>query len=261
MLGAKISEIHSWYEYSIYYPEDMFVELILGHQKKDLLSLENLLANSVNVVVILLQSAGTIAELGAFTNHKKLRDKLIVVVDPKHKRSKSFINFGPLRYLKDKTESKIIFLEMNNSNLTLLVKRLLVNARTIAKHSSSISDLSNPILAYKFYLALIYVFDPIPKTAVIEIARKLSSESDENTATAAETVVNSLINERKVYLSEGNLSTTPKGVESLIHDAQTKKRERIIQLFLTELRLKALNLTLRKKNYKSNKIWGEVLGA
>jgi len=54
----------------------MFIEFILGHQKQDLLTLENLLADSVNTVVILLQSPGTFTELGAFTNYEKLTEML-----------------------------------------------------------------------------------------------------------------------------------------------------------------------------------------
>ena len=65
-LGTTISTTKSKYRYSVFFPEDMFVELILGHQGVDLLTLENLLAESVSAVTILVQSPGTIAELGAF---------------------------------------------------------------------------------------------------------------------------------------------------------------------------------------------------
>ena len=74
-LGKQISHIISKYTYSVHYPEDMFIELIAGHHGKDLLTLENVLANSVHCVVILLQSPGTFAELGAFSNHNELCNK------------------------------------------------------------------------------------------------------------------------------------------------------------------------------------------
>jgi hypothetical protein len=38
-LGASLAGLKSKYRYSIFYPEDMFVELVLGHQKQDLLTL------------------------------------------------------------------------------------------------------------------------------------------------------------------------------------------------------------------------------
>ena len=254
-IGKKISGIISKYKYSVYYPEDMFIELILGHQKQDLLTLENLLAEGVNAVVILLQSPGTFTELGAFTNYDKLSDKLIVIIEPRFARAKSFINFGPIRYLKTKTKSKVLFLSMDSNNLDKLVKQIAVSARDVAKHSSPIRDLSNPISSYKFYLALIYIFEPIPKDAIFTISKKLATNEDKIVVTAAETVINSLINERKVSLSSGNLSTTSKGIYDLIYSDNTRKKSRIVSAFLTELRLEALNLTLRKIH---RKVWGEA---
>ena len=254
-VGEKISCIRSKYRYSVYYPEDMFIELILGHQKKDLLSLENLLADSVNAVVILVQSPGTFTELGAFTNYEKLSDKLIVIIDPRFARSRSFINLGPVRYLKDKTRSKVLSMSMDDSNLDVLVEHVVSASREIAKHSSPVRNLSNPISAYRFYLALIYIFEPVLKENILGIAGKVATNRERNTVTAAETVINSLISERKIYFPTGNLSVTPKGVKELIYSNETRKRSREILSFLTEQRLEALNLTLRK-NYKG--VWGEA---
>jgi len=246
------------YKYSVYYPEDMFIELILGYQKQDLLTLENLLANSASAVVILLQSPGTFTELGAFTNYKKLSNKLIVIIDPKFTRKKSFINLGPVRFLKTKTKSKVLFIPMNNSNFNKLVERITDTARDIAKHSLPIRDLTNPIFAYRFYLALIYIFEPIPKNAILTISRSLATDEERNIVTVAEIVINSLINERKVSLSSKNLSTTSKGADDLIYGGNTKKRAHFVLEFLTELRLEALNLIYRK-NY--GRIWGEAEGS
>lgn len=245
-LGQQISQMRSKYTYSVYYPEDMFIELILGHQRQDLLSLENLLADSVHCVVILLQSPGTFTELGAFTNYDKLKDKLVVVIDPRHRRSRSFIALGPIRYLQDRTKSKVIYSLMDRSNLETLTKQVAEATRDIAKNSHPVSDLSNPILSYKFLLALVYVFDPIQKNFVFDVLKALGVNEEDVTVTA-ETVINSLVNERKLSLVSGRLSTTPKGADSLIYDSKTKKRRHDNLSFLTDLRLKALNLTLRKK--------------
>jgi len=254
-IGGKISGIISKYKYSVYYPEDMFIELIRGHQKHDLLTLENLLADSANAVVILLQSPGTFTELGAFTNYEKLSNKLIVVIDPRFTRARSFINLGPVRFLKSKTKSKVLSVPMDSSNLYKLVKQIADAARDVAKYSSPVRDLSNPIFAYRFCLALIYIFEPIPKDAIFIISRTLATNRKKIVVTSAETVINSLINERRVSLSSGNLSTTSKGIDYLIYSDNTRKRARILSAFLTELRLEALNLTHRK-NYR--RIWGEA---
>jgi len=259
-VGEKICSTSklSNYKYSVYYPEDMFIELILGHQKQDLLTLENLLADSASAVVILLQSPGTFTELGAFTNYKELSNKLIVIIDPRFARKRSFINLGPVRFLKTKTKSKVLFKPMDNMNLKKLVEQITNTARDMAKCSLPIRDLTNPIFAYKFYLELIYVFDPIPKNAVIAISRVLATSEERNVVTVAEIVINSLINERRVFLSSNNLSTTSKGADDLIYGSNTKKRAYLVLEFLTELRLEALNL-IHRKNYR--RIWGEAEGS
>lgn len=257
-VGEKISSKLSNYKYSVYYPEDMFIELILGYQKQDLLTLENLLADSASAVVILLQSPGTFTELGAFTNYKKLSNKLIVIIDPRFERRRSFINLGPIRFLKDKTKSKVLFMPMDNSNFNKLIEQITDTARDMAKHSLPIRDLTNPIFAYRFYLALIYIFEPIPKYAIFAILKLLATNEEKNIVTVAEIVINSLINERRVTLSSENLSTTSKGADDLIYDSNTKKRASITSAFLTEIRLEALNLIYRK-DYR--RIWGEAEGS
>lgn len=247
IVGNNIAQTLSKYSYSVYYPEDMFIDLILGHGKHDLLTLENLLANSVNSVVILLQSPGTFTELGAFSNHKDLKDKLIVIVDPKYKRSKSFINFGPIRHLESKTKSRVIFSNMNVSNLKNLVKETTDAARDIAKYSTPLKVLSNPVASYNFYLALVYVFDSVQKSIILDIPAELL-EADQNTAvTVAEAVINTLVNERKIISDLGRLSITDKGIANLIYENSTKRRSSEILSFLSHFRLNVLNLGLRTK--------------
>jgi hypothetical protein len=257
-LGAEISKTVSKHKYSAYYPEDMFIELILGHQRENLLTLENLLADSVNAVVILLQSPGTFAELGAFANYEKLKDKLIVVIDPKFAHAKSFINLGPIRYLRQNSKSKVLLSPMDSTNLKSLTKQIADEARVLAKYSSMVRDLSNPIWAYRFCLALIYVFDPIPRSAIFLITRHFWNKDTRILDIATETVINSLISERKVFLNSGNISMTSKGLHYLIYHNETKKKARKISDLLTELRLNALNLTLRKEH---RRVWGEAEGS
>jgi len=257
-IGEEISSTRSSYKYSVYYPEDMFRELILGYQKQDLLTLENLLADSASAVVILLQSPGTFTELGAFANYDKLSNKLIVIIDPKFARKKSFINFGPVRFLRNKTKSKVLFIPMDNINLNKLVKRITEKTRDVAKHSLPIRDLTNPIFAYKYYLALIYIFEPISKNAILAISKLLAINEEKNiitVATVAKILINNLIQKRRVSLSSKKLLTTSRGADDLIYVNNTIKRAQLVSEFLTELRIEALNL-IHRRNYR--RIWGEA---
>jgi len=99
------------FRYSIMYPEDLFEELLSGPFHQDLLSLETVLARSVDAVVLVLESYGAVAELGAFANHPQLRSKLVCVQDQRFRKAKSFINYGPLRLLRDHKAGRIVYID------------------------------------------------------------------------------------------------------------------------------------------------------
>ena len=109
-----------WYSsnYDLIYPEDIFDELLYSSNSTDLLSLENLLADSVDAVVVIPESAGSFAELGAFANNEKLRSKMICVVDIKYKRDKSFINQGPIKLVRSVNKDAIVYIEESNLGKT-----------------------------------------------------------------------------------------------------------------------------------------------
>jgi hypothetical protein len=254
-LGSAVSATRSKYRYSVYYPEDLFVELILGHQRQDLLTLENLLAASVSAVVILLQSPGTFAELGAFSNHPRLKDKLLVVIDPHFQRSQSFINTGPLRHLRRQTESKVIFHRMQDSDISSLSKSVIQASREIGVASPPTRDIANPIAAQEFYLALVMTLDPVPRSALLWLARTLHSTSPDLAQTAAETVLNALVNQGNAILVSGTLRVTEKGVATLFAGARTSTRKSQLRSFLSQQRTEALNVMLRGRR---SRLWGEA---
>jgi hypothetical protein len=254
-LGASLSALKSKYRYSVFYPEDMFVELVLGHQKQDLLTLENLLAKSVSVVTILLQSPGTFTELGAFSNHELLKDKLVVVVDPKHMKAQSFINTGPIRHLLKETSSRVLFLKMDMPNLDPLVKAVAEASRAVASTHPPSRDLTNPIVCYELYLALVYVLDPVPRKAFALVAGALQPNAERLARISAETVVNGMINKGDALLVSQNVIISDKGVETLYAGAGSAKRLASLKGLLSDLRISALNGQLRKR-YKS--FWGEA---
>jgi len=66
----------------------------------DLLTFESDLAETASLVIISLESAGALAELGSFSVNEKLKDKLIIVMSENHYNEDSYIKLGPLRQLK-----------------------------------------------------------------------------------------------------------------------------------------------------------------
>jgi len=252
-IGLKLEKRKSKYRYVVYFAEDMFSELIYGHQRWDLLTLENLLAQGVLSVVILLQSPGTFTELGAFSNHPQLRDKLILVVDPKFHRSKSFINHGPLRYLQTQTKSKVLWENMRPETAEDLTDAIGNALRHMAKHSQQYMNLTNPISSCRFFLSLVYVFDPIRRQFILDFSKAIAEKTQLDLVDASvKTAINFLIRKRLLTGSD-ILSISDSGIQELIHENTTRSRARIFARYLSELRIRALNLTLRKGGQKT---WG-----
>ncbi|CAH1905834.1 conserved hypothetical protein [Candidatus Nitrotoga sp. HW29] len=67
----------------------------------DLLLFEKDLGFLTSAVLIFLESPGSIAELGAFSQITSLSERLLVVVTENYHPTKSFISFGPLRSIQE----------------------------------------------------------------------------------------------------------------------------------------------------------------
>lgn len=68
---------------------------------KNLMDFEADLASICSLVVIVLESPGAIAELGAFSQLPDLSRKIIVIKSNKYTEAPSFINLGILRHIKE----------------------------------------------------------------------------------------------------------------------------------------------------------------
>lgn len=65
------------------------------------LELEEWLADFSDAVIILVESYGTVAELGAFSISSRLRKKLLPILDRKFENDASFINTGPVSWVNN----------------------------------------------------------------------------------------------------------------------------------------------------------------
>lgn len=74
---------------------------------KDLVGFERALAGICSLIVIVLESAGALVELGAFSQLPELADKSITICSNKFIKHASFINFGILRFLAEKDASRV----------------------------------------------------------------------------------------------------------------------------------------------------------
>lgn len=95
-------------QFQILYPEDLFMEMLNRDKKSDLLEYENLLANNSDIICIICESFGSAVELGAFVQNESINNKMVVAVNQKYSRDKSFVMLGPIKHLKKVNESSFI---------------------------------------------------------------------------------------------------------------------------------------------------------
>ena len=74
---------------------------------KNLMHFEEDLASICSLVVVILESYGSLAELGAFFQHPDLSHKIIVIRSTDFNDHPSFINLGILRHLAEKDISRV----------------------------------------------------------------------------------------------------------------------------------------------------------
>src|SRR5574344_507543 len=140
-IRKKIKDLLKEKYIMIFYPERVFVEYFNLNKKSDYLALETILAQNVDYICIVCESAGSLVELGAFANNSEIRDKIIALNDEKYKKEKSFINLGPIKHLLNNNKNSVKFytedtLEQICEGLKKTFRQKLkthVNARSIDK--------------------------------------------------------------------------------------------------------------------------------
>lgn len=239
----------SSFYYDIIFPEDIFDELLFSSKKSNLLSLEGLLADSVDAIVIIPESPGSFAELGAFANDEKLRKKLICLVDVKYKKDKSFINQGPLKLVKKENLHGVIYIDPNN------IKEEINKLTSSLRKMKSVSIKENNIISLlqidNFLLPSIYLLEPISKDTLIQLV-KVATEDEENSFQITTTSLTSLTKKRLIELTTNGYKLTTLGVESFLkfRIASKRNKKQFETIKIDNLRLEILNLKNRNKKLK-----------
>jgi hypothetical protein len=83
---------------SVFYAEAVW-DQIASLKGLGALKMEAELADLADLLIIIVESPGTFAELGAFSLSDPLRKKLLPIVDNKYEDTESFISTGPLRWI------------------------------------------------------------------------------------------------------------------------------------------------------------------
>ncbi len=153
-------------------------------EKVDTLTFEEVLAELSDDILIIVESYGTVCELGAFTTNDKFFKKLIVINDRQYKDKKSFINEGPVRKLLSNNEDSYILAEYDydsfksNFQIKEYIQRIRDKNVTIIPNKNS-NKLQLKVLIYEF-LSIIEIFQPITKYEINYIYKKVKNFDEYN---------------------------------------------------------------------------------
>jgi len=236
-----------WYE--IIYPEDIFDELLYSSRSKDLLSLENLLADSVDVILMIPESPGSFAELGAFANNEKLRAKIVCIIDEKYKKNKSFINQGPIKLIKKANKSGVLFIDPNDLSNEMDEIKYAIN---FTRKNSAVKTKSVNLLQLdSFLLPTIYLLEPVNDLTLGKIVGEAIDDIS-NSFEATRTALTTLTKKKAIEFTIDGYRLTDLGLEQFEKLRKISSRIKVQDETeaLDKLRLEILNFKLRNRKMK-----------
>lgn len=256
-----------WYSmsYDLIYPEDIFDELLYSSNSADLLSLENLLADSVDAVVVIPESAGSFAELGAFANNEKLRRKMLCVVNVNFKGKKSFINQGPIRLVKSVNKDAIVYINENEIGKSFAskidafsslirdpeVEKITSALRKMKKSSDKKENKITLLQLDRFLLPAIFLLEPVSKSVLIQIVAD-AMEDERNSSSSTVTALTMLTKKRYIESTASGYKLTTLGKAEFFSfrkkNSRNKQHDKTIAI--DDLRLEILNLKNRNRKLK-----------
>lgn len=218
----------------VLYPEDLFMEILVTKKDSNLLELESFLAKHSDLICIVCESPGSFVELGVFSTSQELKDKILVLIEKKYEKKRSFINMGPVKHLNANSNSQAVhYYENINDAYKILLKK----SKDVKKNNSK--EL-NTIINISYFIQILLFFKN--KIEIIEISEyiiyKSSSEVKGTIITAA---LKLLFNDNMLSKdSNKGYYLTKKGYNILKNDLKEVgiKSEQINKLRLEYLRLK-----------------------
>lgn len=162
--------------YKIFYPEDLLIEVLNKTKEADLLSYEQFLANNSHMIVIICESAGSLVELGAFTNNEYTVDKVVAAVDKRRVKDKSFIMLGPIKYLKKRSKFNVVEYGQDDMEFAKSLSKDVREKHRVSGNKSSMIELTTIVGMHYFIQLVLYYFKLLNSKELVEIIECISEK-------------------------------------------------------------------------------------
>lgn len=172
-------------EHLTFRAEDAWAVISKIEKSENSLNLEEWLASFSDVVMILVESFGTVAELGAFSLNAALRKKLLPILNKDYEKDDSFINTGPVAWVNNDSRYSPCIQANYETILTCMPD---IKSRMSRRSIDSISN-SYTHGAYKFsskvmlffLLHILVSLGPISIVEIISISNNIISFKSKKT--------------------------------------------------------------------------------
>ena len=135
------------------YGEEIESQRSYKKQSTDLQTLEVRFACDVDFTLLILETPGSIAELGTFTQIPGIRERLIVLLSGRFYRAESYISRGPLSLLTRLNPNSVIYFDKENENEILDRVRYPLTFFKYAQYLKRSDYLRNTMLSYQAELS------------------------------------------------------------------------------------------------------------
>lgn len=150
----------------VFYAESVWAVISAAMPAANALEVEGQLADLADIVIILVESPGTFAELGAFANSERLRAKLLPILDVRHEGADSFLVTGPIKWVNSASKfAPAIWTDFDRVLLasSQIEERLARLGRSRPAKIKHAEMLGNPKHLLFFVCDLVSVFGPCPR--------------------------------------------------------------------------------------------------
>jgi len=165
----------------VFYAEAVWAVITSLATGANALAVEEKLAALADIVIVIVESPGTFAEVGAFAISQPLRAKLLPILDARYKGRESFIETGPIRWVDTDSKFKPTIWADLDQILTATdevedrLSRLAKSTPTRVKNL-----VSSPKHLLFFVCDLVAVFGPCPRDHIAATVTELiGSRADE----------------------------------------------------------------------------------
>lgn len=190
---SKLFKEHGTFE--LVYPEDIFEDVLEG-QANSLLWLENTLAASVDAIVIIPESPGSFAELGAFSVKENLVNKIICIAEKKFSNQRSFLRYGPFRLVKNSKTGKVMYEKYDSftdkERGNKIVREISKNIDIIKKTFPTEKSTTNILELKNFILPSIYLMENLTNNDLYELVLSTTSEPRKYVEIATQSAITQL---------------------------------------------------------------------